>query len=44
MVPITFDRLDVDLDLGQGPHLASPLSIVTAMVDSIDFTRPLRYL
>ena len=26
----------------QGPHLASPLSIVTAMVDSIDFTRPLR--
>ena len=26
----------------QGPHPASPLSIVTAMVDSIDFTRPLR--
>ena len=26
----------------QGPGLASPLSIVTAMVDSIDFTRPLR--
>ena len=44
--PSTFpyDRLDLDLDVNQGPHLASPLSIVTAMVDSIDFTRPLRYL
>lgn len=26
----------------QGPGLASPLSIVTAMVDSIDWTKPLR--
>ena len=39
-----FAILDFDLAVDQGPHLASPLSIVTAMVDSIDFTRPLRYL
>ena len=42
-ISITFDKLDFDLNVDQGPHLASPLSIVTAMVDSIDFTRPLRY-